>query len=662
MVAGVMMWLTRTVVALDEAGKQARARADFEEKVRLALWRMDSTMSVVIGLENARPIAAYKSLTKQGGGAGNHPGATQNPAGPQLSNSASYINLHFQFDPSGRLSPSVLNKAADGKQAKARLEKLAQSVSKQKLLASIKYETVQYEKRRKLIEKKTSATKLASLAEDKSAKVNLKLSAKPLPSPAPANINVAQVDDNLAAQQSLSDQELVQRQMLIYASNVMNAPPQTHQEKTKSESKGILGFSSLRSRKRSVTPADEKTNEQNQEAPAKKNQPAVEAPADVPPTPATAIPEPAYETVFVDEAVSASANLELMHPLWLDSELFFARRVEVNEKEYVQGAWMNWPAVKEMLLARVRDLLPNAELIPAPDENRGNNIRLLAAIPARLDPGSMPHASTKSSGLLHIFLTMAWAGFILAAVAIGGLLFGSMKLSERRGAFVSAVTHELRTPLTTFRMYTEMLAEGMVQGEDGKKKYINTLHGEAQRLGHLVDNVLTYAQIEKRNIAERIEPVAITRLLERIRPRIAERAAQADMQLDVEVQDDAGAMEILADQSAVERILFNLVDNASKYASASADKRIAVEVGLAGRQAVFRVRDFGPGISKQSAKRLFQPFSKSAEQAAESAPGVGLGLSICRRLARQMRGDLYLDHSTAPGACFVLTLPFVASK
>ena len=70
-------------------------------------------------------------------------------------------------------------------------------------------------------------------------------------------------------------------------------------------------------------------------------------------------------------------------------------------------------------------------------------------------------------------------------------------LSERRGAFVSAVTHELRTPLTTFRMYAEMLAEGMVPSPEARQKYLETLRREADRLAHLVENVLQYARLER---------------------------------------------------------------------------------------------------------------------------------------------------------------------
>ncbi|MBN2322069.1 MAG: ATP-binding protein [Acidobacteria bacterium] len=69
------------------------------------------------------------------------------------------------------------------------------------------------------------------------------------------------------------------------------------------------------------------------------------------------------------------------------------------------------------------------------------------------------------------------------------------------------------------------------------------------------------------------------------------------------------------------------------------------------------IRDYGPGIPKSMHKKLFVPFTKSASDAAHSAPGVGLGLAISRRLARQMNGDLILDESISTGTRFLLTLP-----
>ncbi len=116
-------------------------------------------------------------------------------------------------------------------------------------------------------------------------------------------------------------------------------------------------------------------------------------------------------------------------------------------------------------------------------------------------------------------------------------------------------------------------------------------------------------------------------------------------------------MEFTTDQAVVEQILFNLVDNASKYAREAADRRIHVEANLNGEFVTLTVRDHGPGMNNGFLSRPMQPFGKSAQQSAESAPGVGLGLALCRRLAKQLGGKLESTNSDGGGASVVLLLP-----
>jgi signal transduction histidine kinase len=256
-------------------------------------------------------------------------------------------------------------------------------------------------------------------------------------------------------------------------------------------------------------------------------------------------------------------------------------------------------------------------------------------------------------------LVLGWACVLLAGLAVALLLQGTLSLSERRAAFVSAVTHELRTPLTTFKMYSEMLATGMVPDEAKRREYLSQLCAEADRLHHLVENVLAYARLERGSARNRVEQVTLRELLQRVKPRLVQRAEQAGMLLEEQTDARALATVVQADVAAAEQILFNLVDNACKYAAPSAkNKCIHLEaVPEEEKFALLRVRDHGQGISAEAAKRLFQPFSKSAHEAARTAPGVGLGLALCRRLGRSLGGELRLSSATTGGACFELLLP-----
>jgi signal transduction histidine kinase len=209
-------------------------------------------------------------------------------------------------------------------------------------------------------------------------------------------------------------------------------------------------------------------------------------------------------------------------------------------------------------------------------------------------------------------------------------------------------------------MYSEMLAEKMVTDEEKRTRYLKTLQAEAARLSHLVENVLAYARLEGNRSGGHIEKLALGELVNRTTERLSDRARHANMELRIAVRADDQRRMVQADVGAVEQILFNLVDNACKYAAKAADRTVLIDAWATGEWAVLRVCDHGPGISKADRARLFQPFSKSAHQAAHTAPGVGLGLALSRRLARQMGGDLLnADHTVDGGACFQLTLPAV---
>lgn len=357
-------------------------------------------------------------------------------------------------------------------------------------------------------------------------------------------------------------------------------------------------------------------------------------------------------------AVAANSPLdaEMSTPLWLSNQLVLARRVEVDGRNVIQGCVLDWPRLKDQLLPSIVDLLPHAQLIPADNPQAAAEVRLMASLPVELVPGQLGAPGEAGLSPIQLSLLVTWSALALATAAVAVLLNGVIALSERRAAFVSAVTHELRTPLTTFRMYAEMLSEGMVTDEADRRKYLETLRIEADRLTHLVANVLAYARLERGRTGGRLETISVDRLLEAASGRLVDRARQANLNLSTEVDAEVGKSVVKADPSAVEQILFNLVDNACKYAAGATDRTLALSAAQKNGAVELRVCDHGPGLSAVEQRRLFQPFRKSARDAANSAPGVGLGLALSRRLAREMGGNLRYD-AQPTGACFVLSLP-----
>jgi signal transduction histidine kinase len=360
---------------------------------------------------------------------------------------------------------------------------------------------------------------------------------------------------------------------------------------------------------------------------------------------------------FMTSNMAPGGKIEIgaMTPLWFSDALILARRVRAGGDDLIQGCWLDWPAMKTDLLSGVADLLPSADLVPCPVGASGDETRRLAALPLRMEPNEAAPPPDAGLTAIRLALLVAWTCVLLGAAAVGFVMSGTLRLSERRAAFVSAVTHELRTPLTTFRLYTDLLADN---GADGAKRerYVATIRNEADRLQHLVENVLSYARLERGRAGGAMESIPVGELLDRARERLARRAEQSGMHLTLDVGDAARAVRVCVDPSAFERVLYNLVDNACKYAARAADRTIRVAAQCANGRVDVTVRDRGPGIATSDARRLFRPFHKSARDAAHTAPGVGLGLALSRRLVRGAGGELCIDTSIQDGACFVVRL------
>jgi signal transduction histidine kinase len=346
-------------------------------------------------------------------------------------------------------------------------------------------------------------------------------------------------------------------------------------------------------------------------------------------------------------------------------ELIFEREMDVGDRHFTQGIWLDWPALKQMLLETAQGLLPSVDLVPildlaaiGPDDLvlgrtlAAIPVELIAPTPALADRGGWTPARTA--------LALMWIAVVGAIIAAGVSLTAAAELAQRRGQFVSAVTHELRTPLTTFCLYSQMLADGIVTDADAQKGYFQTLKNESTRLARIVESVLDYARLSGRTVTRVATDTPIDSLIVAMDRVLRARCEQSGMHLDVKV--DAGVRgNIRTDHTIVERILFNLVENACKYAAESEDPTIHLNIAAKGDSWLeFTVQDHGPGIDPVEHSRIFRPFIRGSRQAHGGIPGLGLGLALAQGLARELGGELELRPG-GQGACFVLRLPIAAA-
>lgn len=569
---GAMAWVSGKVLELDRAERAARALADSEERVRLALWRMESAIGPLLAEESARPYFTYAAFYPTQRAYDNMlgdftPGELLLPS-PLLVESPPLTRIHFQFDQAG---PPTSPQAPEGRALALTLREFADEAALQPA-----------RERFAALCRIADFTRLqAALGEDVT----------------PASARVAITAPSEPVQQRGGQVAQVMQQQAELNRSDFEARQQTYSNLTAQRGGNRL------------------------------------------------------------LASTSEVSEGLLRPVWIEGELLLVRRVRVNDRVLIQGCQLDWPAIRTLLCAAVADLLPAATLEPVTAGHSDPGERRLAALPVRLLPGPVGVASAARASPLLWSLGFAWGGALLAGLAATALLVGALTLAERRAAFVSAVTHELRTPLTAFRLYTELLADGRVTDPQRQQLYFTTMHTEARRLEHLVENVLAFARLEGGRSGARLENLTPDDLFERVRPRLEQRAAQAGATLVFTPAAAPTGAYLRVDVAAVEQILFNLVDNACKHAVGRGGSMIRIEVERQAGLAFLRVRDDGPGIPPREARRLFRAFHKSAEDAAHSAPGVGLGLALSRRLARGMGGDLRLDRSATPGACFVISMP-----
>ncbi|MBN2507699.1 MAG: HAMP domain-containing histidine kinase [Verrucomicrobia bacterium] len=623
-VLAVMTWVSLTTLRLDRLQFAAGQTAELEERVRLALWRMDSWLASLIVEESARPAAAYEAF--QAAARAYTKTYSQLKQGdvlvpsPLLHYASSNILLHFQLHPDGRLTspqvpaPPQRDLAAPGIDSGADV--------------------------------KTASRRLAALRRflDQPASGAPPVEPGPRAGPAPPDFAAGSGDDHGAVllRQAMLPPPALPLPAQEVASGQPPVPPQVFNTPAQmAQAQAYRNTAEFNIRANTFQQAQQRLSVNNLKMLQS------EAPSLSPPEMPAG--EPSREGLF--------------RAWWLGDALVLARRVDRGKTFVVQGCWLNWTNVRTALLGLVADLFPSAQLQPMRAPNGERHARMLAALPVKLLTGPAPPAPPRRLTPLQLSLLVSWAGVALAGLAVALLLHGALSLSERRAAFVSAVTHELRTPLTTFKLYSEMLAGGMVSDDATRQSYLATLCAEANRLGHLVENVLAYARLERGRARHCEERLTLGELVGRVRPRLVQRAEQGGMTLSEDVAPAARDTVVRVDVSAIEQILFNLVDNACKYAAPTANPKIIHLEALPdpGPFAMLRVRDHGRGISPPAARRLFRPFSKSARQAAHTAPGVGLGLALCRRLSRSMGGDLRLADCPAPGAAFVLSLPVSAA-
>lgn len=228
------------------------------------------------------------------------------------------------------------------------------------------------------------------------------------------------------------------------------------------------------------------------------------------------------------------------------------------------------------------------------------------------------------------------------------------QLKERmtmRRDYLANVSHELRTPVASIQGYAETLLEASPTPEQ-KRQFIETIHRAAQRIGAMVEELVTLADLEaKPNDRVKLEPVNVGDVAKLVAETIRGHAGEG---VSTIVVDDTANVEVMGDPDGIERILQNLLENATRYGKPKGEVRVSAE--RESDRVIVKVKDDGPGIASEHLPRLFERFYRVDPSRSREFGGAGLGLAIVKHDAELMEGHVKVESEVGKGATFIVDL------
>jgi len=237
------------------------------------------------------------------------------------------------------------------------------------------------------------------------------------------------------------------------------------------------------------------------------------------------------------------------------------------------------------------------------------------------------------------------------AVAFNNMATSLETLEEMRRSFVANVSHELRTPMTSISGFIDGILDGTIPPEKNEH-YLKIVSDEIKRLSRIVRSLLDIAKIESGVIKVNASNFDVVNMLNIIIIGFEKRIEEKG--LDIRINDTGGQLMVNADPDLYHQILFNLIDNAIKFADNNGD----IEINFASiNQKVFvGIKNSGIGIPSQDLPYVFDRFYKTDKSRSKDKKGLGLGLYIVKSILNLQGEDIVVKSEEGKYCEFVLTL------
>ena len=222
--------------------------------------------------------------------------------------------------------------------------------------------------------------------------------------------------------------------------------------------------------------------------------------------------------------------------------------------------------------------------------------------------------------------------------------------------FLAVMSHELRTPLTAIMGYEELLSDGITGPvTELQRQQLGRINASAHHLLGLIDEILTFARVDIGRERVRWESMSVNHTLSDAAALVEPMASAKSLRLIVNLMSDDQSIQ--TDGTKLRQMLVNLLSNGIKFT-----EKGEVHLGCAVRDGVLEVSiaDTGVGIAAENIEYVFEPFWQAEQTPTRKTGGTGLGLSVTRKLARLLGGDVTVASRMGAGTTFLLTLPMKA--
>jgi signal transduction histidine kinase len=227
------------------------------------------------------------------------------------------------------------------------------------------------------------------------------------------------------------------------------------------------------------------------------------------------------------------------------------------------------------------------------------------------------------------------------------------ELESARKELFGAVSHDLRTPLASIRAMIESINDGVVSDEETTKRYLKTIQSEVENLSRLISDLFELSQIDAGILALHVESSSIQDLISDTLESMAAQAAERRLRLEGQVDEDISPVSM--DSQRVQRVLYNLVQNAIRHTPT--DGSISIRAVDIGEAVEVQVADTGEGIRDRDVPKIFERAYRADPARQRDSGGAGLGLSIARGIIEAHGGRIWVETRPGHGSVFSFTLP-----